>query len=189
MTVKLSHFALALISITLAQSSFAETALPKPLLSFIDAETKLRDFKSADLNGDGLNDFLLVLEHKDGMRTLKIITAQPDGKWQFEKSSDVAVYCKECGGAFGDPYESINAKTKSFTIRHLGGSASRWSVATTFNYSKRDSTWQLVKVEESEFETSQPNKVTRRIYIPPKHFGKIDFADFDPEDFQGRGEK
>ena len=57
-----------------------------------------------------------------------------------------------------------------------------------FNYSKRDSTWQLVKVEESELETSQPNKSNTSIYIPPEALlAKLILLIFDPEDFQGVG--
>lgn len=172
-----------------AQEFVSMALLPKALLSHIDAGTKVRDFKTVDLNGDSLDDYLLVIEREDGTRTLKIITKQANGQLLLAKSNDAVVYCRDCGGALGDPFESISTKSKSFTVRHFGGSGYRWSVATTFNYSRRDQTWQLVRVEESEFHVQHPDQMERQIYTPPKHFGKIDFADFDPNDFKGRGEK
>lgn len=163
--------------------------IPNELKSFIKNGTRPIELKTADLNGDGLNDYLLALEDDDGNRSLLIITKHPDGKFKLEKQNDNIIYCESCGGAMGDPFESIDAKTKSFTVNHYGGSAWRWSSSVKFNYSRKDNTWQLVRVEDHQFHALDPNKYKTQIYTPPKHFGKIDIADFDPENFKGQGEK
>lgn len=86
----------------------------------------------------------------------------------------------------GDPFQGVAAEPKTFTVSHYGGSAWRWSVDYTFNYSKRDNTWLLVRVEESSFHAFEPDKIKTDVYISPKHYGKIDIADFDPDHWQGQ---
>ena len=77
-----------------------------------------------------------------------------------------------------------------FTIGHYGGSTLRWTATYSFGYSRRDQTWQLVKVESASFRSTEPERSMRvRTYRPPRDFGKIDIADFDPDRFLGVGAK
>ncbi|WP_193763588.1 hypothetical protein [Methylomonas methanica] len=99
------------------------------------------------------------------------------------------MFCSTCGGVFGDPFAELSATTKSFSVSHYGGSNWRWTNRFQFNYSRRDNTWQLVRVEQSSFHTSDPETAKTTTYTPPTDFGKIDIADFDPENFQGFGQK
>ncbi len=39
------------------------------------------------------------------------------------------------------------------------------------------------------YHTSEPDKTEIDIQTPPKHFGKIDIADFDPENYLKKGRK
>ena len=87
----------------------------------------------------------------------------------------------------GDPFQGVEVEPKTFTVTHYGGSAWRWSVDYKFAYSRKDDTWQLVKVEESSFHASAPDKGENKTHTPPKDFGKIDFADFDPEKWKNQG--
>ncbi len=89
----------------------------------------------------------------------------------------------------GDPFQGIEAGPKTFTVSHYGGSAWRWSIAYKFNYSRKDNTWQLVKVEEGRYHTSDPDAGKSKTYTPPKSFGKIDIADFDPDNWKNQGAK
>lgn len=183
-----------LLSFIVSSSSFAadaikHSAIPQSLKDFIEQGSKAIEIKSADLNGDGIDDFLIVTEDQDGGRSLLIISKQPDGKLKFEKRSEVVVMCKSCGGALGDPFTGVQLKPKSFTVQHSGGSADRWTNSFTFNYSKRDKTWQLVRVEETSYHTARPNKINTQRFTPPKDFGKIDIEEFDPDHFKGQGER
>jgi hypothetical protein len=150
----------------------------------------------ADLNGDGLRDLVFIVEPKqagadsdgdDGPRTLKIAIRSADGKLAVVKESSRAVYCRSCGGVFGDPFDSLDASRQRFSIHHYGGSSWRWAVTTTFAYSRRDNSWQLVQVDESSFHASNPEKMESKTHRPPRSFGKIDIADFDPQNFLGVG--
>jgi len=173
--------------------------VPPEVMPFVAQGTRPLSLAGADLNGDGLQDFVLVLERQkeqpsdpdieDRQRSLLILVRQPGGALKEVKRNDRIVSCSTCGGMMGDPFQGVQVGQKTFTVSHYGGSAWRWSVDYQFNYSRRDNTWQLVRVEERSFHASEPNKVKTAVYTPPKHYGKIDIADFDPEHWKGQGQK
>ncbi|MFZ6656614.1 hypothetical protein [Undibacterium sp. TJN19] len=173
--------------------------IPADLRPFILPGTKLLAFVAADLNGDDKPDYVYILEKQPrhagdepidtAQRPLSIAIRQADGKLKLVKTNEKIVFCSTCGGVFGDPFADLTAEKKSFAVSHYGGSGWRWSNTFQFNYSKKDDTWQLVMVSESSFHASEPDKGTEKIYKPPRHFGKIDIADFDPEKFKGVGAK
>lgn len=88
----------------------------------------------------------------------------------------------------GDPLMGVTAGPGSFTINNYGGSAWRWEANFTFNYSRIDKTWQLVRVEHESFHAMNPDKVKQSVERPPYDFGKIDIADFDADNYEGRGQ-
>lgn len=170
-----------------AESDYVDdTKIPEEIRSFILPDTRLLAIETADLNRDGLNDYLLVLEKPDveeEQRPLLILLRLADGSLKLVKQNNRAVYCSSCGGMMGDPFQGVKAGKGTFTISHYGGSAWRWSVETTFNYSKKDKTWQLVLVQNDSFHAGDPEDVTSKSYRPPKDYGKIDLADFDPDNY------
>lgn len=170
-----------------AESTYiAEEKIPAEVRKFITPGTHLLAMETADLNGDNLADYILVLEKpdvEDDQRTLLIITRSPDGSLNRVKQNSKVVYCSTCGGMMGDPFQDVTVGPKTFTINHYGGSGWRWSTSTTFNYSRKDKTWQLVDVETSSFHASDPEKIKTTHHKPPRDFGKIDIADFDPDNY------
>lgn len=177
----------------------SDDEIPADVKPFVESRTRVLVLKRADLNGDGRMDILLVLEMQpaqavdppieDRQRPLLLLIRQPDGSLTAAKRNDMIVYCSTCGGAMGDPFVTVKAARNSFTIGHYGGSAWRWGNSFTFGFSRRDNTWQLVEVAEESFHALDPKEKTPRVYKPPKDFGKIDIADFDPETWKGAGRK
>jgi hypothetical protein len=167
--------------------------IPAEVAPFIESGTKALALERADLNSDGTEDFILVLEKQNpsrdsddfpvNQRPLLILLRGADGKLAVAKRNEKIVMCSQCGGVFGDPFEGVIAGRSSFSVEHYGGSAWRWKYSYKFNYSRIDKTWQLVRVEEINYHTSNPNKATTKIYTPPKDFGKIDIAVFDPDNY------
>jgi len=174
--------------------------IPDELKSFVEKAKIPTAIETGDLNGDGRKDFILVIsnvvpkdapyEEGGGGRSVLVIIRESDGSLSLAARNDLAAMCKSCGGAFGDPFEGVVIRGTRFTVMNYGGSSDRWSYSYTFAYSQRDRTWQLVRVEESHFSAHDPDRTMKTTrYTPPKHFGLITFADFDPYKFKGKGKR
>ena len=145
--------------------------MPAELQPFIEKGTRALAVESADLDRDGTRDYVLVLERIDakgepveaeeGQRPLLVIVRGADGTLRLAKRNDRVVLCSHCGGMMGDPFAGIEAKTGSITVSHYGGSAWRWSSEYRFDYSRIDSTWQLVRVTETNFHALDEARVIR----------------------------
>jgi len=173
--------------------------IPAEVAPFVEKGTTAIALEKGDLNGDGREDFILVLEKENPakdkddfpseQRPLLILLRGADGKLALAKRNERVVKCSQCGGVFGDPFEGVIAGRNTFSVEHYGGSAWRWKYSYKFNYSRINKTWQLVRVEELNYHTSNPNKMKTRIYTPPKDFAKVDIADFDPENYLNNAAK
>jgi hypothetical protein len=175
-------------------------AIPAEVKPFVTKGTIPIALEASDLNADGRKDFLLVLsevvpenapyEEGAGERSVLILVREASGSLTLATRNDQVVYCKNCGGVFGDPFAGIDVRGTRFTVNNYGGSNDRWSYSYTFDYSRRDRTWQLVRAEESSFHALDPKRTERiHVYTPPKNFGLINFADFDPDNYLGKGKK
>lgn len=174
-----------------------ELKIPSDVAPFIEQGTKAIALERGDLNGDRREDIILVLEKENpargendfpvNQRPLLILLRGADGKLTVAKRNERIIMCSQCGGVFGDPFEGVIGGRNTFSVEHYGGSNWRWKYSYKFNYSRIDKTWQLVRVQRLEYHTSNPNKGKTKIYRPPKDFGKIDIADFDPENYLKKG--
>lgn len=160
---------------------------------FVEKGKTVIAFETADLNGDGFADYLIVVERAkadpgkagdDDKRTLLILTANNNGDLKLAASNDKVVYCRSCGGVFGDPFSGVTVKRNSFTVDNYGGSNWRWSDSYKFDYSRIDKTWQLVLVTKDTFMSTDPEKTSKTKTITPKKFGKINLASFDPDNIR-----
>lgn len=178
--------------ITAAQSE--ELQIPTEVRPFVETGTKAIALEASDLNGDGRGDFVLVLERENpamdqddfpvNQRPLLILLRGEDGRLTAAKRNERLVMCSKCGGVFGDPFEGVVAGRNTFTVEFYGGSNWRWKYSYQFNYSRVDKTWQLVRAEEISYHTSDPDKMKTQVFTPPRDYGKIDLADFDPEHYK-----
>lgn len=148
--------------------------------------------EKGDLNRDGSEDVIVVSQpvakegadpYEDVPRRLSLFVRE-EGRLRLAKENEKVVYCATCGGVFGDPFNGIIIKPGRFTVSHYGGSAWRWTADYSFAWSRRDRTWQLVKIERSSFHATTPDEQESQVEKPPKDFGKIDLADFDPENYR-----
>jgi hypothetical protein len=159
------------------------------LLTFVPKDYTILDTVTGNLNLDKYPDMILVLK-KNGeektsdvvnhpeKRPLLILVGQPDGTFKLVARNDNTVYCIDCGGMMGDPYQGITIKNGYFSVEHYGGSAWRWTRTITYKYSKVKNYWFLHKDGSESFHASEPEKVkskTRTI----KNFGKVAFDKFD----------
>ena len=195
MKTKVSLLLTFCLSVITAHAQTEAVEVPVEVKPFVEQRTKPIALESADLNGDGLKDYILVLERENpplkdendfpkNQRPLLILVRGADNKLTAAKRNETIVMCSECGGMMGDPFAGVTVAKNTFTVNHYGGSAWRWSADYRFNYSRIDKTWQLVRIEETSFHASDPTKtLKRKIMTPPKYFGKVDIADFDPSKY------
>lgn len=185
-----------LISAAAVNAQTEAVVVPAEVQPFVEKNAKAIALESADLNGDNLKDYILVAERQNptekdqydypkNQRPLIILTRGKDNKLSEAKRNENIVMCSNCGGMMGDPFMGVTVGKNTFTVNHYGGSAWRWSADYKFDYSRIDKTWQLVRIEKTSFHAIDQNKtIKREVRTPPKDFGKIDIADFSPEDFE-----
>ncbi|KQQ87881.1 hypothetical protein [Massilia sp. Leaf139] len=171
---------------TLCAREPVDERAPAELARFVEPGSCLLRFYPADLDGDGTRDYLVVLQRGDdmGSRVLLVVGRGSNGALALLKKNGAVVGCQDCGGVMGDPFQELEVKGRRFTVSNAGGSRDRWSSSYTFAYSRRDKTWQLVRVEIDSFDVHAPDTSREsQVHVPPKDFGKIDFADFDPDNY------
>lgn len=142
-----------------------------------------------DLNGDGIQDAILILK-KIGeeetsdvrkfteKRPLKILFGNASNTYSLSDENDKIVYCFDCGGIMGDPFVDVIAKEGMFTIQHYGGSAWRWSRNVSFKYDEKTEKWYLYEDARDSFHSTEPNKLTTKI-TNQKDFGNVAFGSFN----------
>jgi hypothetical protein len=166
----------------------APATLPAAVRPFVERGTCAIALERGDLDRDGRLDYVLVLERTSGpvdpdtdgrRRSLLALTAGANGTLTRAARNDTVVLCSKCGGVFGDPFEGVEVRPGAFTVNHYGGSSWRWRVDFTFGWSRIDRTWQLVRIEEVGYHTSNPDSVKSTTSRPPRDFGKIDLRTFD----------
>lgn len=182
--------ALASAAPAVAQSSDPpqDGPVPAEVMPFVPRGYRPLDVESADLDGDGRKDYVLVAEvptardkQDDGDRALLVLLRSGDGSLRLAARADSAVFCRRCGGQF-DPFDGIIAEPGRFTIHHYGGSGMRWARHFTFAWSPQRGTWTLARAVEIDYHASNPNAMEERTK-EPRHFGVIPIEKFDPETY------
>jgi hypothetical protein len=164
--------------------------VPAEVAPFVPAGQRAFAVSRADLNRDGRPDVLLVLEPvaptEDGMteadaRELVVLVRGADGRLAVAARNRKAVLCARCGGMMGDPVQAVEAKPGAIVVEHHGGSGWRWATTTRFAWSRIYRAWQLVEFRTTSYHASEPERMKTTAERPPRDFGKIDLADWDPE--------
>lgn len=156
--------------------------------AFVPAGAKLLETIKGDLNGDGVEDALLVIdppaprsltagENGPG-RIVMLLLGGADGRWRSAARNDKLVPCAACGGVMGDPFGYARVSAGSFTVVNSGGSRERWTDSYTFGYAPADKAWWLEGVSRQviDTETDAENKKD----FTAAELGKVRFEDFDP---------
>ena len=133
------------------------------IVSFIPENWLLLDSVEFDYNSDGLMDVVGVLdpiinntsnylyeqdEENPYSRILFAAKKTSDGHYLLDFQDINLIRSRYEGGIFGDPYEPLTSKDNTFTINAYGGSAWRWSEATTFEYRNND--WYLAQTSTTD---------------------------------------
>ncbi|KRG42653.1 hypothetical protein ARC78_08100 [Stenotrophomonas pictorum JCM 9942] len=156
--------------------------------AFVPAGAKPLETIKGDLNGDGIEDALLVIDppapgnlaagENGPDRIVMLVLGGADGKWHLAARNNKLVPCSNCGGVMGDPFGYARVSSGSFTVVNSGGSRERWTDSYTFRYAPADKAWWLEGVSRQviDTETDAENKKD----FTAAELGKVRFEDFDP---------
>lgn len=159
---KISYTATFLLFIVATLPSWAdEKTVSPPVIpnqgkaakDFVPAGWFVLAESAGDLNKDGQEDLVLILAHgsekssdpdasQETPRWLVLLFRNREGGFRRSAVSDKAVFCRSCGGVFGDPFQEIAVERVSVVISHYGGSCQRWGMVHRFRY--QDDDWFLI---------------------------------------------
>jgi hypothetical protein len=144
-------------AVTVALAAGARGLHAKPgdeFRSFVPGGYSLLAFEKGDLNEDGLDDAVLILDppNPEDDRLVYVLEARKTGMRLAAKGAGIA-YCARCGGAFGDPFENPSISNGTFTIHNYGGSALRWG--HSYSFRKIKGAYRLISYSFSTFRSAE----------------------------------
>ncbi len=164
-------------------------SLPAAIRRALPAGYTVLAAQQGDLNRDALPDWAVVLRRPDEKQTsdvvahptkrpLLLFVGGPGGTYSLAARTDNAVYCVDCGGIMGDPFQDVAIKNGYFTVEHYGGSAQRWTRFVTFRYDPASRSWLLHRDSSEHFHALDPAHGTTTA-TTSKDFGRVPLAKFD----------
>jgi hypothetical protein len=185
----LASLGLLLAGLAPGRQPSAAPTLPAGIRRALPAGYAVLDAAQGDLNRDALPDWLVVLNKPDEAKTSDVVdhpTKRPllvfvggaGGTYTLAARSDNAVYCVDCGGMMGDPFQGLAIKKGYFTVEHYGGSAQRWTRYVTFKYDPAGRTWLLHRDGSERFHALDPEHGTTTA-TTAKDFGRVPLTKFD----------
>ncbi len=129
------------------------------------------DIVRGDLNKDGIEDAVLVLQHlnkvaeekfcgdsyespEDHPRILVILSGQKGGGYRLSAQDNRLLFRSQEGGMMGDPLESLKIERGTLVIEYYGGSAWRWRI--TQRYRLENTGWFLIGYTRLDHWTGDP---------------------------------
>ncbi|MBL4650382.1 MAG: hypothetical protein JKY03_11685 [Aureispira sp.] len=141
--------------------------------SFILDGFSILAHEKADFNMDGFEDAILILKNINEeemsdyvndiptLRPLLFLAGDKTGSLHLVARNDKAVYCFDCGGQMGDPFNSLVVNKQFVSINHYGGSRIRWTRNITFKYDIAKKSWFLHKDEQNDISTIAPTDTSK----------------------------
>jgi hypothetical protein len=168
--------------------SVASPTVPSEVEALIPVDTSLIDYQVADLNADGREDALIVVEKTIQLdafakvpRITMILLRNKNGKLELAEKNDQAYLCKRCLGSRDDIEQYLTVGKGAFEVSNHGGSPGyRRYKKFTFQYNTKNKTWILSKVETSISDENADghDKFKTKMFIYPKSLNKITFSQF-----------
>ena len=150
--------ALLLAHFVQAQDPRVIPARGKNISEFIPRNYVILDDPKPDMNGDGIEDALLVLDdttitsEDDSLSRIIVILFKTAEGFETSAVALHAIDCKHCGGVGGDPFQGVRyeSKRKSIFISHWGGS--RWAWASEYQFRYQEGGWYLIGSELADYD-------------------------------------
>jgi hypothetical protein len=168
--------------------SLASPTVPSDVEKLIPVGTSLIDYQVADLNADGREDAIIVVEKTiqpdafaEMPRITMILLRNKNGRLELVEKNDQVYLCKRCLGSRTDIEQYLTVGKGTFGIHNHGGSPGyRRYKKFTFQYNTKNKTWILSKVETSISDENSDghDKFKTKMFIYPKNLKRITFSQF-----------
>jgi hypothetical protein len=169
-----------------AANSGDPVPVPQEVQRFVESGTHVAALGSADINGDGRIDYVLVLEkdevenNVEGDRTVLILIQLPDHSLKLAVRNDTVAQCRFMQGAGGGV--DVVAHRNTFEIRQTIGSAAGGVVnILVFRYSKKDRDWLLTHYDRESYDNTRNTEKTAQD-VSARH---VSINEPMPEEFEG----
>jgi hypothetical protein len=179
---------LALLSACTSPPGRSQPPAPDSELSaFLPPGTSLRLVERGDIDGDGDQDAVIVLDTADGYaarqpRPLLLLLRGTDGRLQRAIENPRAIVCRRCGGMVGDPLQGIRIAPGALTLRFEGGSREFWSSEFQFTPAPGGDAWRLTGVTHHSFDRADGGKGAERA-LSSEEIGDVSLGSFDASEF------
>ncbi len=179
---------LALLSACASQPGLSQPDVSDVELSaFLPAGASLRLAARGDMDGDGDQDAVVVLDAGDGEaarrpRTLLLLRRDADGRLQRMIESPRAIACLRCGGMAGDPLQGVRIEPGALTLRFEGGSRELWSSEFRFTPASGGDEWRLMGVVHRGFDRVGGGREAELV-LGLDEIGDVSLALFDASEF------
>jgi hypothetical protein len=171
-------------AVVVSRLAFATNPVPVPqeIKQFVEAGTHPVALGSADVNGDGRSDYVLILEKDsvEGERTLVILVRRSDHSLKLAVRNDTIVMCSFMQGEGGGI--ELVARHNTFKIRQtIGAGLEKGANILIFRYLKRERDWILTNFDRESFNVNGVTQRTRKD-VSARH---LSVSQPLPEEFEG----
>ncbi|MEY4934191.1 MAG: hypothetical protein RIS64_550 [Bacteroidota bacterium] len=144
----------------------------------------MKAFVQGNLNGDDIEDVLLVVENPANTalpRSVLVLEGQKDATLKVADVGAKAALCHDCGGMMGDPFQdAVILKDNTFQLNFFGGSREKWVRSVDFQYDTNSKKWLLVRNEHHAYDNGNADKPIHTLKTAAdKGFVKMPLATFD----------
>jgi hypothetical protein len=178
-------YSIALSILFGTQIVWAVPVLDKEVQNFIPDGHTVLVYQTADLNGDGRQDAILVFESNiaeisiQQPRTLMILLRDNQEHLSVAEQNNEVFFCKACLGTTYETYQDVKVKKNTFSVSNEGGGVRyRWNNEFVFKYSLHYKTWLLSRVNISIKDISQSKLIRRQSLTYPNDLKKIRLSKF-----------
>ena len=149
----------------------------------------MKAFVQGNLNGDDIEDVLLIAENpanKELPRQVLVLEGQKDATLKVADVGMKAALCHDCGGMMGDPFQdAVILKDNTFQLNFFGGSREKWVRSVDFQYDTNSKKWLLVRDEHNAYDNGNADKPIHTLKkASDKGFVKTPLAAFDVAESQ-----
>jgi hypothetical protein len=185
--VKPAAFLLTISYLALnVKAAQGQAILPPDVGQFVDPNTKAIDLEKGDVNGDGRQDYLLVLERPEGSdeaRYLLVLARQKNGRLKLAGRNNTILGCPTMQGEGGGI--RVITTGNGFEVEDDFGSGMVGGFKRfEFAFKKKEGTWVLITIVDGSDDISHtPPEHIRHTEKPYKHGKVIRFDEFRGEDY------